>query len=630
MHVHRSGRVTPMNMACTACAADAADATGTSAQTTRRPPSSNAPSPWAGSGRTSGVNDAGPTRLMRATRSLRSTASIRTPSSSRDPGRTTVWGAPSSRARTTRFSRPRRARRTATGWTTSDPISASSSSWRASTAGRNRAPGTRCGSASSTPPTSLNSSQRAARNATARATADRSVPPRPRVVSSPWVPMPWKPATTGTRPSASASRSGRDRTRRTSAPRCAAAVRMPASAPENERAGVPRAWRPSANRAAESASPVARARSVSRARLEPGSCDGPRSHAPSSGSSTRAAPRIVSVTPSKALTTTTGRSPAARCRSTTATAAAISSGRRSTDPPNLSTTTSEGEPDTASSAGRGWTGKRATRRDDLRDLVQRTDAAHVGRHRLIRWRDVHPLVPVEPQRVHAGRPGTMNVGAVRITHHQRLGGLDAHLVQRQLEEGRIRLRDTDRTGRKDEVEIPVQLELGQNCPQVRAPIAHDADADVVHLAHRRQHWLDVRVGLPGVGRELAGEDAVKHLVARLDAELAQHDAVVLPPVVLDAAVVAPGVVARPVVLVPEPTVGLLPCGAHLVLGDGVAIGIEHARERVGQRATRREQREARVQAQQSVAHDAATVAHHHGPMRPPPPLLPSGRAQVFK
>jgi hypothetical protein len=68
-----------MKVACTACAADAATATGTSAHTTRRPPSSNDPSPDAGSGRISGIIGAGPTSDSRATRSLRSTASIRTP-----------------------------------------------------------------------------------------------------------------------------------------------------------------------------------------------------------------------------------------------------------------------------------------------------------------------------------------------------------------------------------------------------------------------------------------------------------------------------------------------------------------------------------------------------------------------
>ena len=55
--------------------------------------------------------------------------------------------------------------------------------------GQEAGAGTRCGSASRTPPTSLNSSQRAARSATARATAERSVPPRPSVVSSPCVPI---------------------------------------------------------------------------------------------------------------------------------------------------------------------------------------------------------------------------------------------------------------------------------------------------------------------------------------------------------------------------------------------------------------------------------------------------------
>jgi hypothetical protein len=47
---------------------------------------------------------------------------------------------------------------------------------------------------------------------------------------------------------------------------------------------------------------------------------------------------MVSVTPSKAETTTTGRSPAFRCRTTTSTAAATSAGLVSTEPPNLSTT----------------------------------------------------------------------------------------------------------------------------------------------------------------------------------------------------------------------------------------------------------------------------------------------------
>jgi FMN phosphatase YigB (HAD superfamily) len=71
-------------------------------------------------------------------------------------------------------------------------------------------------------------------------------------------------------------------------------------------AGMPRAWRPTANRAAERASPVASARSVSRASADSAACPGSRSQPPPSGRRTRAAPRIVSVTPSNALTTTQG------------------------------------------------------------------------------------------------------------------------------------------------------------------------------------------------------------------------------------------------------------------------------------------------------------------------------------
>ena len=101
---------------------------------------------------------------------------------------------------------------------------------------------------------------------------------------------------------------------------------------------MPRAWRPSAKSAAESASPVASARSVSRARGESEAWRGSLIERPPSGRSTAAADRMVSVTPSKALTTTTGSSPARRCSATTSTAAAMSSGRRRTEPPNLSTT----------------------------------------------------------------------------------------------------------------------------------------------------------------------------------------------------------------------------------------------------------------------------------------------------
>ena len=163
---------------------------------------------------------------------------------------------------------------------------------------------------------------------------------------------------------------------------------------------MPRAWRPSAKSAAESASPVASARSVSRASPESAAWPGSRNDSPRSGRRTRAAPRIVSVTPSKALTTTTGRRPAASWRATTSTAAAMSSGRRRTEPPNLSTTTPDDDARvTLPASGRGRlvgqahlaARQGAAGTHDPGQLVQRADDARVGRLRLAIGRDADSL-----------------------------------------------------------------------------------------------------------------------------------------------------------------------------------------------------------------------------------------------
>ncbi len=93
----------------------------------------------------------------------------------------------------------------------------------------------------------------------------------------------------------------------------------------------------------------------------------------------------------------------------------------------------------------------------------------------------------------------------------------------------------------------------------------------------------------------------------LDADAFEQDAVVSTPVLLDAAVIGPGVVVGPVVLVPEPAIRVLPRGAEVLLGDRAAVGHEHAGQRVDQGRARRQERESRVETEQSVG--------AHGPQR---------------
>ena len=181
-------------------------------------------------------------------------------------------------------------------------------------------------------------------------------------------------------------------------------------------------------------------------------------------------------------------------------------------------------------------------------------------------------------------------------------GLHLGPVEGHAEEGGIRLCHADGPRGEDEVQVLLEAELTDDRAQVRAPVADDPDRHAVERPHLGQHRLDVGIQLPGIGRELAGKDVVEQLRVGLDPDPFEQNAVVAPPVVLDPAVVGPGVVVGPVILVPEPSVRVIPCRAEVVLGDRTAVGREHAAQRVDQRRSRREEREARVEAEESVAH----------------------------
>ncbi len=99
----------------------------------------------------------------------------------------------------------------------------------------------------------------------ATATAVVSLPPRPSVVMSPLASMPWKPATTGMRPSSRAFRMRSLCTFTIFALLCVPFVSMPAWRPVKLMAGYPMASRASASSVMETCSPVDSRRSSSRA-----------------------------------------------------------------------------------------------------------------------------------------------------------------------------------------------------------------------------------------------------------------------------------------------------------------------------------------------------------------------------
>ena len=100
--------------------------------------------------------------------------------------------------------------------------------------------------------------------AAASATAVVSEPPRPSVVTSRALETPWKPATTGTMPSASASRRRSPRTSRIRALVCVVSVMMPAWLPVNDGAGTPSSASAMHSSAIEMRSPAVSSMSSSR------------------------------------------------------------------------------------------------------------------------------------------------------------------------------------------------------------------------------------------------------------------------------------------------------------------------------------------------------------------------------
>ena len=128
-----------------------------------------------------------------------------------------------------------------------------------------RALGTMRGSALKTPATSVKISHTSAPSAAARATAVVSDPPRPSVVtSSELCDTPWKPATSTTFPSSSASRMRCAFTSMMRALVWPLSVTIPACEPVSEIASKPRSLMTIAARAQVTRSPVESSMSISR------------------------------------------------------------------------------------------------------------------------------------------------------------------------------------------------------------------------------------------------------------------------------------------------------------------------------------------------------------------------------
>ena len=244
----------------------------------------------------------------------------------------------------------------------------------------------------------------------------------------------------------------------------------------------------------------------------------------------------------------------------------MSSGRRRTDPPNLSTTISEddgrhalrprprpGDRPPRPDAGAGAARQRAAGANDRRQLVERVDDAHVGRGSARRSGVMlMPSCPVEPDGVHAGAPGAAHVGPVRVADHERLVRARRRrargpwrkkagfgLATPTAPDGRTksRYRSSPSSAR-----IPRRFEPQSLTMPMRTPISRTA----------------VSIGsTSGYGSHASGANWLARMrsstsAPRLDADAPEQHAVVAAPVVLDPPVIAPGVVAGTVVLVPEP------------------------------------------------------------------------------
>jgi hypothetical protein len=127
-----------------------------------------------------------------------------------------------------------------------------------------RASGTTRGSVVNTPDTSVYSSHASAARTWARATAVVSEPPRPRNVTSLSTDTPCEPATTGTRPAATAARTRSGRISRMRAFWWMPSVTKPAWLPVNESAGTPRSASAMQTSAQALRSPVVINMSISR------------------------------------------------------------------------------------------------------------------------------------------------------------------------------------------------------------------------------------------------------------------------------------------------------------------------------------------------------------------------------
>ncbi len=154
--------------------------------------------------------------------------------------------------------------------------------------------------------------------------AERSEPPRPRVIVSPSLVRAWNPVITATCPNAVAASTRAGSTERMRPSPHGPSATNPASSPLNERAGQPSAERAIASSAADCCSPVASSLSSSRLSV-------------ADGAVALASPRRSSVVFPMAETTTAVLRPCRAKEAIRRPAARIRSGVPTDEPPNLST-----------------------------------------------------------------------------------------------------------------------------------------------------------------------------------------------------------------------------------------------------------------------------------------------------
>src|SRR5919198_3226089 len=125
-----------------------------------------------------------------------------------------------------------------------------------------------------------------------------------------------------------------------------------------------------------------------------------------------------------------------------------------------------------------------------------------------------PLLAVDEDRAHTERARTFDVLLERVADHDGGGGIHTELLQRRLEDGRVRLYEAVRTRSDDRVDV--EAVVRDELPQVANPVRDQAEPQLraAQLLQNRQRvlvQLEVLRDLPALfdlGRTL-GRDLLR-------------------------------------------------------------------------------------------------------------------------